>query len=671
MLAAPTGEGNRSETAITNPADRRDRIGTVIEANAADVDAAMAAAVAGAERWSRVPAAERAAVLERAADALEAQMPSLLGLIVREAGKTCANSVGEVREAVDFLRYYAAQARAELAGAGPAPLGPVVCISPWNFPLAIFTGQVAAALAAGNSVLAKPAEQTPLIAAQAVALLLAAGVPADALQFLPGRGDVVGARLVADARVRGVMFTGSTDVARLLQRSLAGRLDERGRPIPLIAETGGQNAMVVDSSALPEQVVADVMASAFDSAGQRCSALRVLCVQDDIAERIVPMLEGAMREWQVGTPDRLATDMGPVIDEEARANIEAHIAAMRTQNRRVFQPPASTDPRRPHGSFVAPTLIEIESIAELRREVFGPVLHLLRYRRTAQQELIDAINATGYGLTLGVHSRIDETIDAIVERARVGNQYVNRNMIGAVVGVQPFGGDGLSGTGPKAGGPLYLRRLLSDPPGARGMVQPAAAEPAASAARAALLAPLVALRESIATKDRADPLVAVCDALASGSPLGAADALPGPTGERNTYALVPRHAILAVAGETGDRLFQLAHVLAAGARAIWPGDAAAQRLHRELPADVRARIDLVQSPLDAEFELALVQAEADTIRDWSRRLAERPGAVVTLHACAPGERKAGAYPLEWLLVERSVSVNTAAAGGNASLMTLG
>ena len=550
LAAAPVAQ-KRTPLEVCNPADRRDGVGTVVEASAVDADAAMAAAVDGAKRWSRVAAAERAAVLERAADALEAQMLSLIGLIVREAGKTCANSVGEVREAVDFLRYYAAQARAELVDSAHAPLGPVVCISPWNFPLAIFTGQVAAALAAGNSVLAKPAEQTPLIAAQAVALLHAAGVPADALQFLPGRGEVVGARLVADARVRGVMFTGSTDVARLLQRSLAGRLDERGRPIPLIAETGGQNAMIVDSSALPEQVVADVMASAFDSAGQRCSALRVLCVQDDIAERIVPMLEGAMREWQVGTPDRLATDMGPVIDEEARTNIESHIAAMRARGRRVFQPPPRADAMRPQGSFIPPTLIEIDSIAELAREVFGPVLHLLRFRRTAQQDLVDAINATGYGLTLGVHSRIDETIDAIVERAHVGNQYVNRNMIGAVVGVQPFGGDGLSGTGPKAGGPLYLRRLLCDPPRVRGAGQSAAIGQAASAARTALLAPLVALRESVATKDRADPLVAVCDALASGSPLGAVSALPGPTGERNTYALVPRHAILAVAARDG------------------------------------------------------------------------------------------------------------------------
>jgi len=673
VLAVASAAEKRTQLEVCNPADRRDRVGTVVEANAADVDAAMVAAVDGAKRWSRTPATERAAVLERAADALESQMPSLIGLIVREAGKTCANSVGEVREAVDFLRYYAAQARAELVESDHAPLGPVVCISPWNFPLAIFTGQVAAALAAGNSVLAKPAEQTPLIATQAVALLHAAGVPADALQFLPGRGEVVGARLVADARVRGVIFTGSTDVARLLQRSLAGRLDERGRPIPLIAETGGQNAMVVDSSALPEQVVADVMASAFDSAGQRCSALRVLCVQDDIANRLVPMLEGAMREWRVSAPDRLATDMGPVIDEEARTNIEAHIAAMRARGRHVFQPPPRDDGMRPYGSFIPPTLIEIDSIAELTREVFGPVLHVLRFRRTAQQDLVDAINATGYGLTLGIHSRIDETIDTIVERAHVGNQYVNRNMIGAVVGVQPFGGDGLSGTGPKAGGPLYLRRLLSDPPGARGEKQgvPRTSEGAASTVPARLLAPLVALREHIATKDPADPLVAVCDALASGSPLGAVSALPGPTGERNTYALVPRHAILAFADDAGDRLFQLAHVLAAGARAIWPADVAAQQKLHDLPAEVRARIDIVESPLAADFELALVQVGVDAIRDWSRRLAERPGAVISLYACAPGERSPGAYALERLLVERSVSVNTAAAGGNASLMTLG
>jgi len=653
---------------LRNPADRRDLVGTVREATAADAGAAVGAAAAAQPLWHGLGAAARAAMLERAADAMEEQMPQLIGLIVREAGKTAANAVGEVREAVDFLRYYAAQARAEL-GANPAPLGPVVCISPWNFPLAIFIGQVAAALAAGNTVLAKPAEQTPLIAAQAVTLLHAAGVPRGALQLLPGRGEVVGAALVGDERIRGVMFTGSTEVARILQRSLAGRIDEGDRPIVLIAETGGQNAMIVDSSALPEQVVADVLSSAFDSAGQRCSALRVLCLQEDVVDRIVPMLEGAMRELAVGCPEQLAVDVGPVIDEEARRGIEAHIAAMKSNGRRVFQAEeVAAAEARASGCFVMPTLIEIGSLAELEREVFGPVLHLLRFRRQDLGALVDAVNATGYGLTLGVHSRIDETIDGIVARAHVGNQYVNRNMIGAVVGVQPFGGDGLSGTGPKAGGPLYLRRLVR---GAHSAERGAAASGTGTAEREAVLAPLRELRQWLSQTASADPLVAACEALLMQSPLGIAQLLPGPTGERNTYASVPRAAVLAVAQERGDLLFQFAHVLAAGSRAVWPDDALARRVWDELPPALRSRVDLVPDPLAAEVDAALAQAPVEAMRDWSRRLAQRPGPIVTLHACAPGVRMAGAYPLGLLCAERTVSLNTAAAGGNASLMTIG
>ena len=669
MIVGARAAAQRVTVELRNPADRRDLVGTVVGATEADVDVALAAATAALPQWRGRAAIERAAALERAADAMEAQMPQLIGLIVREAGKTAANAVGEVREAVDFLRYYAAQARAEL-GALDAPLGPVVCISPWNFPLAIFTGQIAAALAAGNAVLAKPAEQTPLIAAQAVALLHAAGVPRDVLQLLPGRGEIVGAALVADPRIRGVMFTGSTDVARLLQRSLAGRLDEAGRPIALIAETGGQNAMIVDSSALPEQVVADVLSSAFDSAGQRCSALRVLCLQEDIVDRMLPMLEGAMRELAVGSPDRLAVDVGPVIDEDARRTIEAHIATMRAQGRRVFQAQAmDADARRSHGCFVMPTVVEIESVAELTREVFGPVLHVLRYRREDQAALVDAINATGFGLTLGIHSRIDETIDGIVARAHVGNQYVNRNMIGAVVGVQPFGGDGLSGTGPKAGGPLYLRRLVRGaPPSGASATDPAAT---VSGERDTLLAPLRALLEWLARPVAADPLVATCDALMGTSPLGVAHALPGPTGERNTYALVPRTAILTVALQRDDLLFQLAHVLAAGSRAVWPDDALSRRVRDELPAGLRAFITLAADPVTAEIDIALLQAPPEQVRDWSRRLAQRPGAIVTVHACAPGIRDRDAWPLALLMAERTVSVNTAAAGGNASLMTIG
>ena len=668
LIAGIASEMDDPGVELRNPADHRDRVGAVREATVTEVAAAVGNARAAVSSWHGRGAVARADALERAADAMQAQMPQLIGLIVREAGKTAANAVGEVREAVDFLRYYAAQARTEL-GASHSPLGPVVCISPWNFPLAIFTGQVAAALAAGNTVLAKPAEQTPLIAAQAVALLQAAGVPREALQLLPGRGEVVGAALVADPRIRGVMFTGSTEVARLLQRGLAGRLDDEGRPITLIAETGGQNAMIVDSSALPEQVVADVLSSAFDSAGQRCSALRVLCLQEDVVERIVPMLEGAMRELVVGSPDRLAVDVGPVIDEDARRGIEAHIAAMRARGRRVYQAHAEIEGAAPaHGSFVMPTLIEIESLAELTREVFGPVLHLLRYRREDQAALVDAINATGYGLTLGIHSRIDETIDAIVARVHAGNQYVNRNMIGAVVGVQPFGGDGLSGTGPKAGGPLYLRRLVRPPLPAR---LPPASGDSSSAGRETLLAPLRGLRDWLAHAAGAGPLVTACDTLLSASSVGVAHALPGPTGERNTYTLVPRAAILTVAQARDDLLFQLAHVLAAGSCALWPDEPMARRTLDELPAAVRSRVSVAAEPLAAEFDIALVQAAEDKVRDWSHRLAQRPGAIVTLHACAPGARDAAAYPLDLLLAERTVSVNTAAAGGNASLMTLG
>ncbi|MBU2409994.1 MAG: trifunctional transcriptional regulator/proline dehydrogenase/L-glutamate gamma-semialdehyde dehydrogenase, partial [Gammaproteobacteria bacterium] len=462
MLAADVQQPATSgANQVVNPADHRDIVGEVVEATQSDVDAAVASAADGAPAWGRTPPAERAACLERAAERLEAEMPRLLGLLAREAGKTFANGIAEVREAVDFLRYYGAQARADFAVDTHRPLGPVVCISPWNFPLAIFVGQVAAALAAGNPVLAKPAEQTPLVAAQAVRMLWEAGVPRAAVQLLPGRGDTVGAALIADARVQGVMFTGSTEVARILQRTLADRSTAAGQPIPLIAETGGQNAMIVDSSALVEQVVVDAVSSAFDSAGQRCSALRILCVQDDVADRVIGMLRGAMAECRIGNPALLAVDVGPVIDAEARDGIERHIAAMRKRGRTVHRQAREVNGATDHGTFVVPTLIELDSISELDREVFGPVLHVLRFHRRDLGALLAQINGTGYGLTLGVHTRIDETIDQVVEAARAGNVYVNRNIVGAVVGVQPFGGEGLSGTGPKAGGPLYMARMLA------------------------------------------------------------------------------------------------------------------------------------------------------------------------------------------------------------------
>jgi RHH-type proline utilization regulon transcriptional repressor/proline dehydrogenase/delta 1-pyrroline-5-carboxylate dehydrogenase len=451
---APTAADARARRhrRVENPADRRELVGTVDEADAEDV--ARAVVRAAASQWHLFDVDRRADCLDRMADLIEDHALPLIRLAVFEAGKSLVNAQGEVREAADFCRYYAAQARRELRGT--TPRGPIASIAPWNFPLAIFVGQTAAALAAGNPVITKPAEQTPLIASYAVDLLHEAGIPQSALQVLPGPGETVGAALVADPRIAGVLFTGSTEVARIIARTLAPRTDD---PV-LIAETGGQNAMIVDSSALPEQVVADAITSAFDSAGQRCSALRLLCLQDDIAERVLPMLRGAMAELRIGDPRHLVTDVGPVIDEDARRALDAYVAQTRDQGFGVTSLPLPAACEQ--GTFVAPTLIEIDDPRTLKREVFGPVLHVVRYREGGLAALVDAINATGYGLTHGIHSRIDETIEFIASRIRAGNVYVNRNIIGAVVGVQPFGGEGLSGTGPKAGGPNYLWRLVRD-----------------------------------------------------------------------------------------------------------------------------------------------------------------------------------------------------------------
>ncbi|HEY2179385.1 MAG TPA: bifunctional proline dehydrogenase/L-glutamate gamma-semialdehyde dehydrogenase PutA [Caulobacteraceae bacterium] len=449
---------------VSDPADHRRLAGEVIEAGTADVVRAVDIAAKAQEAWNARPAEERAAVLERLAALLERDRAQLMALAVREAGKTLADAVGEVREAVDFCRYYAVQARkfaAPLRLPGPtgevnelslAGRGVFACISPWNFPLAIFLGQVTAALAAGNTVVAKPAPQTSLIAAHAVRLALEAGVPGEALQLVPG-GAEVGAAVVENRRVAGVAFTGSTASARRIARAL---LEDESRPlVPLIAETGGLNAMLVDSTALPEQVTADVITSAFLSAGQRCSALRLLALHEDVAPAILEMLKGAMDELVIGDPADPATDVGPVIDGEARERIAAHIE--RWKARVLHQVPIPAGLER--GTFVAPTLIGLERVGDLDREVFGPVLHVATFKAGAMNETLDAVMASGFGLTLGVHSRIGSAANAVRARARVGNLYVNRSMIGAVVGVQPFGGEGLSGTGPKAGGPHYLPRF--------------------------------------------------------------------------------------------------------------------------------------------------------------------------------------------------------------------
>jgi RHH-type transcriptional regulator, proline utilization regulon repressor / proline dehydrogenase / delta 1-pyrroline-5-carboxylate dehydrogenase len=643
---------------VKNPADLSDVVGFARHARADEIAAVIEAGDRAAPAFAAIAPSERAAMLRRAADILEARNDVLVGLIVREAGKAYANAVGEVREAADFLRYYAHEAARTFSPGSPAPLGLVVCISPWNFPLAIFMGQVAAALAAGNAVIAKPAEETPLIAAEAVRVMHEAGVPRDALQLMPGAGQV-GAALVADLRVQGVVFTGSTPVARAIEKQLAGRLTREGKPLPLIAETGGLNAMVVDSSALAEQVVVDVVASAFDSAGQRCSALRILCLQDDVADRMLRMLKGAMAELEVGDTRRLSVDVGPVITTQARDAIMGHIETMRRRGCKVTQVPLPKGAAR--GTFVPPTLIEVSKVADVEREVFGPVLHVLRYERDKLDKLIDDINAAGYGLTFGLHTRIDETIARVVERIEAGNIYVNRNIIGATVGVQPFGGSRLSGTGPKAGGPLYLSRLVLEPaPGALDRVEGGAATGAIRA-----YGDWLAAHGHNAEAER-------CVGMMARSPLGARAELKGPVGERNVYTLRRRGRIAAVASSESGLLIQIGAILATGNDAVVSA-ALAKRALSGLPAELAHRIVLVENPLAAPaLASALIEGDEAATAGALRRLASRAGPIVRLQALASARLAAGEeYSLADLVEECAIATNTAAAGGNASLMTIG
>jgi len=658
--AAPqlaTGTAAGAPRPVVNPGDHRDVVGSVTETSEVDARRAAQLSAEAAPGWAAVSPTERAACLDRAADLMQSRMPTLLGLIIREAGKSALNAIAEVREAIDFLRYYAEQTRRTL---GPAhrPIGPIVCISPWNFPLAIFTGQIAAALVAGNPVLAKPAEETPLIAAEGVRILHEAGIPANALQLLPGDGRV-GAALVAAPEIAGVMFTGSTEVARLIQAQLADRLSPAGRPIPLIAETGGQNAMVVDSSALAEQVVGDVITSAFDSAGQRCSALRVLCLQEDVADRILTMLKGALHELNISRTDRLSVDVGPVITEEAKEGIEKHIERMRGLGRRVEQIGLASETG--HGTFVPPTIIEIDKLADLKREVFGPVLHVIRFRRDDLDRLIDDINATGYGLTFGLHTRLDETIAHVTSRIKAGNLYVNRNIIGAVVGVQPFGGRGLSGTGPKAGGPLYLGRLVTTAP-----VPPQHSSVHTDAV----------LRDFAKWLDTKGAMAEAEAARSAGgnSALGLAVELPGPVGERNLYSLHPRGRILLVPATESGLYHQLAAALSTGNSAVVDAASGLQPSLKGLPQSVALRVSWSKDwAADGPFAGALVEGDADRIRTVNKTIAELPGPLVLVQAASTEEiaRNPDAYCLNWLVEEVSTSINTAAAGGNASLMAIG
>lgn len=724
---------------IVSPADLGRELGRVTEAALEHLEAALAQAERSAGRWAETPVEERAACLERAGELMEQRMPALMALCVAEAGKTVPDAVAEVREAVDFCRYYAARARGELArplpmpaaadGVGPARLrgaGVFACISPWNFPLAIFTGQVTAALAAGNAVIAKPAEQTPLIATEAVRLLHAAGVPTDVLHLLPGDGARVGAPLVADPRIAGVAFTGSTEVAWEINRTLVRRSGPRPA---LIAETGGQNAMIADSTALPEQVTRDAVISAFQSAGQRCSALRVLFIQEEIAAGLIEMLAGAMDELAVGDPALIATDVGPVIDTKARDMLDGHMARMSHEGRVLKR--AGLGPGTERGTFFAPALVEIDRLSRLQREVFGPVLHVIRYRADRLDDVIEAINATGYGLTLGIQTRIDRTWREIFRRTRIGNTYVNRNQIGAMVGVQPFGGEGLSGTGPKAGGPSYLRGFSSYvPANGCGEGAQATSAPAAKAgpdgirfSRAGLEAAVRAIAAgwaawaAVPPSERAGKLEAAADRLAAlgvGEAQGARylrfyaaelrteyaepRALPGPTGERNELSVHPRGVIacLTTGGGGGAAAFaaQVGAALAMGNGVVaWHQDAATAaaviaELHRAGVPEGALALVAAGNNSNAGVEDLLVMPElagvacagAGDAAAIASALANRPGPILPLIPFSAGLDEAlgaGAPPaasahyLGRFVHERTLCVDTTASGGNASLLSLG
>lgn len=590
-LIAGTARPEAAEDVI-NPSDLT-VVGQLSPSSAADVDLALASA----QPW-QAPAAERAAALNKAADLYEEHFGELFAILAREAGKSIPDAVAELREAVDFMRYYAARIP------DAAPAGIFTCISPWNFPLAIFSGQISAALACGNAVLAKPAEQTPLIAHRAIALMHEAGVPREVLQLLPGRGARIGAALTGDARVNGVAFTGSTATAMRIRTTMADTLQPGA---PLIAETGGLNAMIVDSTALPEQAVQSVIESAFQSAGQRCSALRCLYLQEDIADTVLTMLQGAMDVLNLGDPWHLDVDSGPVIDAGARAGILAHIDKARSEGRVL------KEMRTPQGgTFVAPTLIEITGIGDLEQEIFGPVLHVARFKSQDLDRVIGDINATGYGLTFGLHTRIDDRVQHVCDAVHAGNIYVNRNQIGAIVGSQPFGGEGLSGTGPKAGGPNYLARFCAPD-------------------------------RQVAEETWGDTMAELPgETGVPGRPV--TTSLPGPTGESNRLTTSARPPLLCLGPGPAAAAAQAKAVIGLGGTAI----------------EAHGLIDLHRLQFIQGIAGVLWWGDAQTGREIEQYLAKRQGPILPLIPGRPDRAR--------VLAERHVCVDTTAAGGNAALL---
>ncbi|MFV0478556.1 MAG: bifunctional proline dehydrogenase/L-glutamate gamma-semialdehyde dehydrogenase PutA [Parahaliea sp.] len=710
LNASDGGSSHKAEPAVEvfNPANHSERIGYIRYSDENSLQAAIHTCHAAFPDWSAATVTVRTEILRRMADKLEEHRSELIALCCKEAGKTIADGVAEVREAIDFCRYYAARAEdADFAAENLRARGVVLCISPWNFPLAIFLGQVSAALVCGNTVIAKPAEQTSLIALRTLTLAHEAGLPEAVMQVVCGPGRPVGEILVPDLRIKAIMFTGSTTTGKWLHQMLAARPDA---PVPLIAETGGQNCMIVDSTALPEQVVDDVITSGFQSAGQRCSALRVLFLQEDIADKVIEMIIGAMRELRIGDPAWLSTDIGPVIDRPALERLKAHVTYMHSAGRLLH---ACETPAGKGHNFFAPHLYEISNLSLLQQgEIFGPIVHIVRYRAEDFDTIIDQINSSGFGLTFGIHSRIEEACESAAKRIQAGNIYVNRNMIGAIVGVQPFGGRGLSGTGPKAGGPHYLSRLVTTGeeaenatnqyplPEAEQIISTAADNTTIRAltyqsqrswAAVPLGKRLSILRQFIAhyaersseedTLDLENTLSAARDQLRFAAEcLGQPTVLPGPTGESNTLHLEARGCLAVVLDEpayNGEYLLAILSALAGGNSLI---AYASDRLISEwselgralsvagLPADslriralARASTELMADHLDG----VLIHARSHYLRATSRRIAERKGAIIPIISCVSSRTL-----LRQTQLEKTISIDTTASGGNTSLMTM-
>ena len=662
MLAGSrTSNGPKRE--VFSPADSSRLVGTVQEASAEDVAAALDAAEDGFNEWSAKPVAERAEVLRKLADMYEEHTAELTAITTREAGKTVLDGIAEVREAVDFLRFYANEAERLDEEEPGSPRGIFVCISPWNFPLAIFTGQIAAALAVGNAVLAKPAEQTPIIAARAVQMMRECGLPDAVLQLLPGDGPTVGGPLTSDPRIAGVCFTGSTEVAMIIHKALA---ESAGPDAVLIAETGGLNAMIVDSTALPEQAVRDILISSFQSAGQRCSALRILYVQEDVHDKLMEMLSGALDVLVIGDSWNLDVDVSPVIDADAQRDIMGYIDQHRKAGTLIKTLPAPDG-----GTYVTPAIVKVAGIADMEREIFGPVLHVATFRAHEIDKVVDAINARQYGLTFGLHTRIDDRVEQIIDRIEVGNCYVNRNQIGAIVGSQPFGGEGLSGTGPKAGGPLYLTRFRKV-----GKTDDYPAPVGNAIELKDLTAALSALdaRNWAARPDRvqtlrttlSDRTGVVRKALSETAAFDMApQTLPGPTGESNRLSTYPRGNVLCLGPTPEIALAQAVQALGAGCGAVIavPGGAALAKPLIEAGAPVRSLDGTVEANMLKKVEGIEVVAAAGS-SDWTHAvriaLSQRDGPIVPLvvDAIAP----------ERYVLERHLCVDTTAAGGNAKLL---